>query len=150
MSASSAVLTTTSGEISCGDVGQNIQVNGAGVGGANLITTISSVCAVGREHSQTVTLAAAASTNVSATAAYITPASIPLTTTVGNCGIAFDNRDGNPADWTNVQVPNQDVLRDLVFTSTSSTLANHSCGIFTAKNLGHVRSRRPERRFLWS
>ena len=138
MSASSAVLTTTSGEISCGDVGQNIQVNGAGVGGANLITTISSVVPCAGNIPQTVTLAAAASTNVSATAAYITPASIPLTTTVGNCGIAFDNRDGNPADWTmtNVQVPNQDVLRDLVFTSTSSTLANHSCGIFTQGTWG--------------
>ena len=43
MTASSAILTSANGAVSCPDIGQAIQVNGAGSGGANLVTTISNV-----------------------------------------------------------------------------------------------------------
>lgn len=101
MTSGSAILTTANAEISCGDVGQNIQVNGAGVSGANLQTVIASVSPCGASHGRvTVSLAARASTTVSGAAAYITPAGISLSATVGNAAIAGDNKDGKSSDWT--------------------------------------------------
>src|SRR5208282_5472869 len=86
MTASSAVITSPHAMFTCGDVGQSIQVNGAGAGGANLVTTISSVspCSSQTGAVGTVTLAAAASTTVTAGTAYISVAGLPVTQTAGN------------------------------------------------------------------
>jgi hypothetical protein len=102
MTASSAVITSTHALFSCGDTGQAIQVNGAGVSGANLVTTILSVfpCVGDSRLVQTVTLATAASTNVSNAAAYISVAGLPVTQHIGNAALAFDCKDANSADYT--------------------------------------------------
>ncbi len=69
-------LRASAAEFTCGDIGQNILVKGAGAGGADLSTTISSVSPcwhnvggglIGTATAKTVTLAASAGTNVSKT-----------------------------------------------------------------------------------
>ncbi|HTB98162.1 MAG TPA: glycosyl hydrolase family 28-related protein [Terracidiphilus sp.] len=131
--AGSAVFTSTNASISCGDVGQNILVKGAGPSGGDLATTINSVSPCTGHRARTITLAAAASTAVSSGAAYITPLGIPLTATIGNCSIAMDNRDGNPADWMMTGSPagTNDTLWNTTFTSVSGNAQNNSCSIYT-------------------
>lgn len=105
MSSGKTQLRSTRAQMSCGDVGSAVQVNGAGRGGTNLITTIQSVqpCwtksdGVGNSW-QLVTLATAASTTVSRAHAYISVGNLPVTANVGNAAIALDDKDGNAADW---------------------------------------------------
>jgi hypothetical protein len=89
--------------INCGDVGQAIQINGAGASGANLVTTIQSVTPCWTDSKQIpevqVTLAAAPSTTLSGAHTYISVNGYSATYTIGNAAIAMDDRDGNPADW---------------------------------------------------
>ena len=101
MTAGSPAFTSVSALISCGDAGQAIQVNGAGPGGSNLVTTIQSVspCWTSAGQWQVVTLAAAASTTVTNAHSYISVAGIPVTTTIGNAAISMDDYDANPANW---------------------------------------------------
>ncbi len=133
MTAGSAQFTSTNANVSCGDIGQNILVKGAGAAGADLSTTISSVSPCTGHRTRTITLAAAASTSVASAAAYITPLNLPLNATIGNCSIAMDNRDGNPANWTMTGNPSNqyDTLWNATFTSVSGTAKNNSCGIYT-------------------
>ena len=101
MTSGQATLTTSNAEISCGDIGQAILVKGAGVAGADLSTTISSVTPCwDQASSRTVTLAASASTTVSGALVYISVAGLPATQTMGNCALGADNYDGNSAHWT--------------------------------------------------
>jgi hypothetical protein len=137
MNASSAVFTSPHSVISCGDVGQAIQVNGAGVGGANLVTTIASVSPCGANalgQTPTITLTAAASTTVAAGTgtAYISIAGLSATQTVGNAAIAMDCYDGNTAHYTMAGVPtiNQFELTNVKFYGLSNASLNHSAGIF--------------------
>lgn len=133
ITAGSAAFTSTNAVISCGDVGQNILIKGAGPSGADLATTISSVTPCTGHRARTITLAAAASTTVNSGAAYITPLGIPLTATIGNCSIAMDDRDGNPADWTMTGTPAglYDTLWNTTFTSVSGNARNNSCGFYS-------------------
>jgi hypothetical protein len=139
MTSGSATFTSANGAISCGDVGQAILVTGAGASGANLSTTISSVTPCW-SNTPTVTLAASASTTVSGALAYISVLGLPVTTTIQNCGIAFDAVDGKSAD--NVMTGNVgglgDVLQDVTIHSLSGAMygQNGSCGIYTQGQWG--------------
>ncbi len=139
MTSGSAVLTTANGSITCGDVGQAIQVNGAGASGANLVTTIAAVTpcwAAGDSQSaswKTITLAAAASTTVSNAHAYVSVADKPVTATVGNCAIAMDDKDGNPANWANTSFTGMNLYDSLhnVQITSSNAKTNNVCAIYT-------------------
>ena len=136
MTAGNAAFKSQYGQINCSDIGQAIQVNGAGPSGANLVTTIASVapCWAGPGNQwQTIALASAASTTVTSAHAYISVGDMPVTTTVGNCALAFDDVDGNPAHWAtpnNPQINNwYDALHDIQIMSNSGK-QNGACGIF--------------------
>ena len=137
MTAGSAVLTTTRGSVTCGDVGEPVQVYGAGAGGANLVTTIASVspCWGGAGTGwQIVTLAAAASTTVSNAHAYISVLGLPVNQTIGNCAIAQDLKDGNSADWVgNLNAQNYGKMDNVSFTTANgaapSAPNNYPCAI---------------------
>ncbi|MGA2338927.1 MAG: glycosyl hydrolase family 28-related protein, partial [Terracidiphilus sp.] len=134
MTASSAVITSPHALFSCGDVGQAIQVNGAGPSGANLVTTISSVfpCSNATGAAGTVTLASAASTTVTNASAYISVAGMAVTQTVGNAALAFDCYDGNSAHYTMAGTPQnvEDEMTNVKFYALSNASLNHSAGIF--------------------
>jgi hypothetical protein len=134
INASSSTITCTHMEFSCADIGQNILVKGAGVAGADLTTTVATVypCWSNSTTQQpTVTLTAAASTSVTNAYAYITPASIPLTQRVGNCAIAMDNHDGNPANWVMAgNISNfAPSLWNVTFAAVN-TAFNNTCGLY--------------------
>ncbi len=134
MTASSNVFTSVYAEITCGDTGQNILVKGAGAGGADLSTTIANVSPCWSNGTATVTLAASASTTVSNAYAYITPASIPVTQTIGNCGFAADNYDGNSADWviSGGIGTFQPQLWNVTFTSTTQNPTHNACAWYSS------------------
>lgn len=134
MTAGSTVFTTTRGVVTCADVGQPIQVNGAGAGGTNLVTTIASVApcwTAGSGNSwQVVNLAAAASTTVSNAHTYVSIMGLPVTQTLGNCAIAMDRMDGKSADWVGtLDVGNYGRMENVVFQTTNGN-NNYSCGLF--------------------
>ena len=111
----------------CGDVGQAIRI------GSNPPTTITEVnnCN-GGYGTATITLAANQTTGYSRNAhTYISVAGIPATTNLGPCGMAFDDKDGYTANWTNANhnlYNSYDHLHNVVFTSTSN--ANNSCAFY--------------------
>jgi hypothetical protein len=141
MLSGSAVFKSPNAFIGCGDVGQAIQVNGAGVGGANLVTTIASVAPCWANSASTpiagwkvVTLAATASTTVSSAHTHIAILGDSVTTTFGNCAIAMDNYDGNPAHWvspTQKAGSNQASMENVAFDGVGTNWSNSGCGIFT-------------------
>jgi hypothetical protein len=141
MTSGSAVFSSSAAGVSCGDVGQAIKVAGAGTAGADLITTIASVSpcwGTANNGWGNVTLAAAASTTVSAAHAYISLLGLPVTTTIGNCAIAMDMVDGNPAHWINTgfQVPPvYDSILNVSFGGTGG-FTNPTCGIYTQGGFG--------------
>jgi hypothetical protein len=134
MTGGSAAITSPHALFSCGDVGQAIQVNGAGSGGSNLVTSISSVspCSSSTGAVGTVTLAAAASTTVTNASAYISVAGLPVTQTAGNAALAFDCKDGNSAHYTvGGNIGNDlDELTNVRFYGLSNASQNASTGIF--------------------
>jgi len=133
---SSHVITSPHAEFTCGDVGQAIQLNGCGVGGANLVTTISSVvpCASQSNATPTVSVTAAASTTVTAGTgtAYISVAGLPVTQHIGNAALAFPCRDGNRSDYTMTGFPNNNVveLTNVKFYALSNSYQNSSASLF--------------------
>jgi len=107
MEAGSATLTSNTAYFQPGDVGQNVIVYGAG-GAGNLSTTIA-----GYSSRKSVTLAAAASTSVSAAHAYISVMGLSANQTIGNCAFTYDasafsgneNTIGSTqSDFTNISV----------------------------------------------
>lgn len=134
MTSGSAVFSSVGGNISCGDIGQAIQVNGAGPSGANLVTTIASVYPcwlTSQTNWQVVTLAAAASTTVTNAHSYISVLGLPVTTNIGNCAIAQDMMDGNGADWTaSYNVGDYGKLENVAINGNGAT-GNTACGIYT-------------------
>ncbi|MDR3740093.1 MAG: hypothetical protein P4L40_13855 [Terracidiphilus sp.] len=139
MTAGSATFKSPNSLIACGDVGQAILVKGAGASGADLSTTIASVTPcwattqVPTSSWQTITLAAAASTTVSSASAYIAAANNSVTDKVGACAIAWDDLDGNPANWahSNNNMGNAyDVLHDVSVVSTTAR-QNGTCALYT-------------------
>jgi hypothetical protein len=137
MTTGSAVFKSNNSNVNCNDIGQAIQVNGAGPGGSNLVTTVQSVApcwAASNLSWQTVTLAAAASTTVSNAHAYISLLNFPVTQTVGNCAIAADDMDGNPAHWVNSNHgygASYPILHNVTFWGKSGQNSGNACGIFT-------------------
>jgi hypothetical protein len=131
MASGSAVLTSpVQGQFTAGDVGQAVSVTGAGASGATLTTTIASY-----QSATQVTLAATASTTVSAANMYISIAGLPVTASVGNCFFAVDNRDGNEANWLYKpwNINDNSVWRDVTVRGLggpSLTGQNSSCGFF--------------------
>jgi hypothetical protein len=104
MTAGSAVLSNAgNGDITCGDAGEPISVSGAGnsAGTTPLVTTIASVspCWGPNNGWLNVTLAAPAQASVTNAHTYISVLNLPVTFTIGQCAIAIDMADGNPADW---------------------------------------------------
>ena len=137
MTAGSAVFTSSNSLVTCGDIGQAILVKGAGASGADLSTTISNVSPCWANSlaptSQVITLATPAATSVSADMAYVSVAGLPVTADIGACGIAFDDFDGNQADFTmNGKVGNlYDTIRDVSFNSVGGGYGkNSSCGLY--------------------
>jgi hypothetical protein len=137
----SAIFTSSNSEITCGDVGQAIQINGAGVAGANLVTTIQSVspCWVpstqsGKAQWQVVTLATTASTTVTAAHSYISVLGLPVTENIGNCAIAFDMADGLRSNWVGATAGGNYGRMDNVTFGTTNGQINDVCGIFTQGN----------------
>ncbi len=100
----SAVISSQVGEFSCGDVGQAISLAGAGPDGSTLVTTIASVSPCWSFYTsgwQVVTLATTASASLTNVHTYVSVLGLPVTTTIGNCAIAFNMVDGKPANWVN-------------------------------------------------
>jgi len=142
MTNGSAVFTssTRAANITCADVGQAIQVNGAGPGGANLVTTIQSVSPCWYSTSTptwtTITLAASASTTVSNAHTYISVLGLPVTQTLGNAAIAQDLYDGNPAHWIGTSLTgNYGKMENVSFVTTNGSNYtnpnNYPVGVFT-------------------
>ena len=137
MTSGSATFTTSYGQIGCGDIGQAIQVNGAGPSGTNLVATIASVSpcwSYGPASGwQTVTLTASASTTVTNAHSYISVLGLPVTTTIGNCAIGMDDKDAKSADWVN---PGQSIgsayptMENVTFTTANGSY-NNVCGLYT-------------------
>ena len=134
MTAGNNVFQSVGANITCGDVGQAIQVNGAGPTGTNLVTTIASVspCWYSSQTSwQVVTLAAAASTTVTNAHSYISVLGLPVTTNIGNCAIAQDLEDGNGADWiASYTTGSYGKMENVVINGNGAT-GNYACGIYT-------------------
>ena len=142
MTANSAVFKSSRALIDCSDVGQAIQVNGAGPSGSNLVTTIASVAPCWNQGSlasgnwQVITLANAASTTVTNAHTYVSVGDLPVTANLGNCAIAFDDKDANTADWVNPSANTslyESSFRNVTLTSTSGANngQNKSCGLYT-------------------
>ena len=137
----SPIITTSVGELSCGDVGQAIQINGAGASGGNLITTIASVkpCWAKSDSGwQVITLAANAQATLTNAHTYVSVLGLPVTTTVGNCSIAFDMYDGLAADWVSSSQEygtGMSEMTNVSFVSMNSSTFNH-CGIYTQGGWG--------------
>ncbi|MGA7244666.1 MAG: hypothetical protein WBX19_15875, partial [Terracidiphilus sp.] len=137
MTSGSATFTTSYGQIGCGDIGQAIQVNGAGPSGTNLVATIANVSpcwSYGPASGwQTVTLTASASTTVTNAHSYISVLGLPVTTTIGNCAIGMDDKDAKSADWVN---PGQSIgsayptMENVTFTTANGSY-NNVCGLYT-------------------
>ena len=142
MTSGSAAFTTNYGEVGCSDIGQAIQVNGAGVSGANLVTTIASVSPCWSQGTapgwQKITLTASASTTVTNAHSYISLLGLPVTTTIGNCGIAMDDYDANPADFVNTgqKIGSLYPIMDNVVFQTTNGGNNNSCGLYTQGQWG--------------
>ena len=137
INAGSHTLSSIYAEFTCGDIGQNILVKGAGTAGADLSTTIASVTPCWGNYSSsgpTVTLTAAAGTTVTNAYTYITPANIPVTQHIGNCGFAADNYDGNSADWvmTGGTGTFQPQLWNVTFTSTTQNPTHNVCAWYSS------------------
>jgi hypothetical protein len=143
--AGSANIADNSMSISCGDVNQNIHIEGANIGGAGvnfLNTTIasvnpcwqSSVFGPGLNGWRVITLAATPQASITAAHTYITPLSIPLNANIGNCAIALDMYDANPADWprANDNGMNNDEMTNVTFQGYGST--GTTCGMFSQGN----------------
>lgn len=131
----SSIITSHDGEFSCGDVGQAIQINGAGDNGSNLVTTIQSVspCWAGAGNAwQVIAIATKASRSVTNAHTYVSVLGLSVTARIGNCGIAFDDNDGNPTNWAN---PKQKIgnagseMIDVSFLSTGTS--SNTCGFYT-------------------
>jgi len=146
ISAGSTKLTTSNGRVTCGDVGQNIRVMGAGPSGAPLDTTIASIgiCWTLAGHSTTtsfnpIVLATAASTTVSNAHAIIGVNGYRVTQTVGNAAIAFDN--SNPSRWLtathNSSNSGYALLENVNINSTSGVM-NSNTGIVGQNNTAAI------------
>ena len=139
----SPIISTTNGELTAGDVGQAIQIKGAGTSVCNdgsgsncLITTIKSVSPTwapgGPTTWQIVTLAANAQATLSNAHTYLSLLGLPVTEHIGNCAIAMDDMDGLTSNWAS---PSQkyggigDVLENVVFSTYGRT--SNPCGIYT-------------------
>lgn len=136
MTGGSAVLTTTNAMVTCADIGSAVRVNGAGAGGSNLVTTIASVTPCWNVPNdsqwQIITLAANASTTVTNAHAYISVVNLPVTTTLGNAAIAFDDMDGDPSHFINAAPNNlEDELRNVGFATTDGANGSNSVGLYT-------------------
>ena len=140
MTAGSNVFTSSNAMIGCGDIGQAIQVNGAGPGGGNLVTTIASVSPCWANNVSAaitswrqVTLAANASTTVTGAHSYIAVIGQSVTSTIGNCAIAMDDKDANPVDWVNSgqSIGSLYPIMDNVAFSATNSGANQVCNIFS-------------------
>lgn len=136
----SAVFTSSRAQIGCSDIGQHIQINGAGVAGAPLLTTIANVDPCWSNFGSTgawkkVTLAAAASTTVTNAHSYISVLDLPIATNIGNCAIAMDNVDALASDWPNPSAPAgslESTMSNVAFNTTNGAVqASATCGIFT-------------------
>jgi len=131
----STVITSTSNQFSPADVGQAIQINGAGAGGANLVTTIASVTPAWSQGStwQVVNIATPALTSVTNAHSYVSLLGLPVTTNIGNCAIAAPNLDAKISNWivpTQDATSNNDVMRNVTFTNVHS-IGTTTCGMFT-------------------
>jgi hypothetical protein len=139
MTAGSAVFMSTRAHITCADVGQAIKVMGAGASGAPLISTIASVSPCWKSPTQnwtTFTLADPAQTTVTNAHTYISIMGLPVTQTLGNCGIAVDLYDGLSSTWVGSESYGLwGKLENVTFSSTSGTSGSgganaYPCGIF--------------------
>jgi hypothetical protein len=145
ISLGSTTLTTSQAKVSCGDIGQNIRIMGAGTSGAPLDTTIASIrscfAAAGTSVDwwNPIQLRTAASTTVSNAHAVIGVNGYPDTQTVGNAAIAFDN--SNPAGWLtprhNTSNQSYGLLENVNISSTSGVM-NSKTGVVGQNNTAGI------------
>ncbi|HMG84948.1 MAG TPA: hypothetical protein VK574_04365 [Terracidiphilus sp.] len=139
-----STLYTANSQINCSDIGQAIQVNGAGPSGANLVTTIASVAPCwslgGASNSSwiAITLTSPASRTVTNAHAYLSLLGLPVTTNIGNCAIGMDDVDGNTADWTNPWQAAGSLYSSMSNISfyAVNTGTNNVCGVYTQGTWG--------------
>lgn len=101
----------------------------------NLVTTISNVypCWDTPTSTTQVTLAAAATNTISNAHTYVGVAGLPLTTNVGNCGLAIDQQDAKSSDWIgtyNALNGNYPKLENVVFTHEGNAAGSNTCAMF--------------------
>jgi hypothetical protein len=97
----------------------------------NLVTTIASVVPCWSTN-PTVNVAAAASVSLSKAHTYISIHNLDTVTTIGGCGIAFDNLDGNSANNITgglVTASLYSIMDDVSVTPQAAS--NNTCGMFT-------------------
>ncbi len=126
MSSGSAILSSATAEFLPGDAGQAVTVTGAGASGATLSTTISSW-----QSPTQVTLAASASTTVTAATLYVSVMGLPATQNIGNCGFAYDDKNGAAQLGSG---PNKALFSDVMIQGVSNNAQNHICGYFFQGN----------------
>jgi hypothetical protein len=104
----------------------------------NLATTVQSVapCWTGPSNAYTtVTLAGAAQNTISNAHVYVSTLGLPVSTNVGNCGIAIDMEDGQSSDWVGTASGgNYPRLENVVFTQEGSNSNANACGIYSQGN----------------
>ncbi len=132
----SAVISSIGAVFSCGDVGQTIQINGAGASGGNLVTTVASVspCWAPQGNWQVVTLAANAQATLAAAHGYISLLGFPVTQNIGNCAIAAPMYDSKGSDWIVAEDNgiNNDRLENVTFSGPFGR--GNACAMFTQGN----------------
>jgi hypothetical protein len=134
----SSVYTSTRADFTCGDVGQWMRVVGAGTSGADIIAQIPAQawCTTGGSVSTTVDLGAANQAAATLTNAYgyVSVDNRGPFARIGNCAIAFDNFDGNSADFAMTGGENilYSTLHNVVINAQSSGGRNSSCGFYTS------------------
>jgi hypothetical protein len=104
----------------------------------NLTTSIQSVSPCWNSPTSaftTVTLAAAAQNTVSNAHTYISVLGLPVTTNIGNCGIAIDLADAKSSDWIGTgSGGNYPRLENVVFTREGNAADSNTCGLYTQGN----------------
>jgi Pectate lyase superfamily protein len=138
----SSVYTSTRADFTCGDVGQWMRVVGAGASGADIIAKIPAQtwCSVQQNgatyYSTTVDLGVANQAAATLTNAYgyVSVDNRGPFARIGNCAIAFDNFDGNSANYTMTGSKGNlyPTLKNVSMNTTSSVGRNSSCGFYTS------------------
>lgn len=143
MSNGSAVVTSNTATFEPGDVGQAVEVYGAGSSGGNLTGTILSVETPALSNTPQgpftqATLSVSASTAVSAAQAYISVLNLSVAQNIGNCAWASDDSTDSPLASNKGPGTFEHVV---VQTVGGTNFQNNSCGYFFQGNFAPYQAR---------